>query len=261
MKPHLTAANFTQRAEAILSQVQKDRAEHGLRAAMEDVAEKFIDMEPHPQLRRLGEVLGLARQQAMVQVGLDADREALHHGNLSHEQNITTGHHYEMLRHAACTYNHLLRGLIESSSEFISRDNLIDWLSAVSGGRKDWAKGEVTGAVSEIALHAALQGLPELKNMRYGSVEEDLMGYDFVGDWQGKVLTVDAKSGLYSPISEIKHGHRHLEISVPHEAVNGLTVNHRGLTLLRREVRQALLGDSGAQMHAPHHYFQLASNV
>lgn len=255
MDDHLGRYDFTARANAILAHIRLRRTELGLQEAVNEVIEHFVEHEPHPELARLGEVLGLARRQAVIQVQLDEDREALHHGHLSHEELVSKGHHYEMLRHQACTFNHLLRGLIESCSQYFSRDELMEWLVGASSGRASWAKGEITGAVSEIALHAALQGLPELRALRYATVEEDLVGYDFVGQWQGALLTIDAKTGFYPPLSENKHGHRHLEISVPREAVHDLRVNHRGLALLRREIRQVMQRAAGVEIHPPHHYF------
>jgi hypothetical protein len=252
----LSPEDFVKRADEILGLIGVLRNQVGLEEAVRFVEERFVEAESHSELRRLGEVLAYARRQALVQRGLDDDREALHHGHLEHDQLVSTGHHYEMLREQACTYNHLLRGLIEACGHQFSREQLHDWLSAASQGRADWARAEMTGAVSEIALHAALQGLPELKDMRYATVAEDLAGYDFVGTWQGAMVTIDAKTGFYAPLVETKHGHRHLEISVPHEAVHGLSVNHAGLALLRREVRSSLQQDSGTQFHAPHHYFR-----
>jgi hypothetical protein len=256
MEHELNHDIFASRAEQILSYISQRRAETGLQEAINEIMEKFVELEPHPELVRLAEVLGLARRQAMIQVQLDDDREALHHGNLSHDERLSVSHHYEMLRQQACSYNHLLRGLIESCSQYFYREELMSWMVGASSGQANWAKGEITGAASEIALHAALQGLPEIRGLRYASVEEDLVGYDFVGEWQGKMLTVDAKTGFYPPLSEQKHGHRHLEISVPREVVKDLRVNHRGLALLRREVRVILQRDAGVEKHPPHHYFR-----
>jgi hypothetical protein len=237
---------FADRAREILGLVGRLRAEMGLHEATTVAIERYVDDEPNPELRRLGEVLLLARRQALLQQRLDDDREALHHGHLSHEELTSTGHHYEMLRREACTYNHLLRGFIEACGQYFSRDGLLDWLAEASQGRREWVKSEVTGALSEIALHAALQGLPELRGLRYATLEEDLAGYDFVADWHEKMLTVDAKTGFYQPLSERKHGHKHLEISVPREAVKDLRVTRHGLDLLRQEVRQALGRDREA---------------
>ncbi len=231
---------LTRRAEEILTIIAHVRGIHGLREAIAVVEERYIDDEPQPELKRLAEVMALARRQALLQQLLDVDREALHHGHLGHEENISTGHHYEMLRHQACTYNHMLRGLIEACGHYFTREELMSWLTSASQGRATWAKGEITGASSEIALHAALVGMPEIRNLRYASVEEDLIGYDFVGEWRGKLLTIDAKTGFYPPLSEIKHGHRHLEIAVPREVVKDLRINHRGLAEVRAEVRLAL---------------------
>jgi len=94
--------------------------------------------------------------------------------------------------------------------------------------------------------------------LRYGTVEEDLAGYDFVSNWHGRMVTVDAKTGFYAPLSERKHGHKHLEISVPREAVKDFRVTRRGLDILRHEVRQALYGDGAAHTHGSHHYFRPA---
>jgi hypothetical protein len=250
---------FVRRAMAVLRVIGSLRQHVGLDEAINIVMEEFVDREEHPELRRLGEVLAYARRQAVIQGRLDDDREALHHGHLDHEELVSTGHHYEMLRHQACAYNHLLRGLIESCGQHFTRDELLGWLTSASLGRGKWAKAEVTGAVSEIALHAALQGLPEIRSLRYAEVEEDLAGYDFIGEWQGKLLTIDAKTGFYAPLVERKRGHKHLEISVPREAVNGLLVNHRGLGILRQEIRQVLDGDSGAEAPDPRQYFRPAS--
>jgi len=236
----LSYEDFAKRADEILGLIGRLRLGHSLGEAIDLAEERFVVGEANAELRRFGEVMVLARRQAVIQSQLDDDREALHHGHLDHEELTSVGHHYEMLRREACSYNHLLRGFIESCGQYFSRHELMGWLTSASAGRGVWAKGEVTGAVSEIALHAALQGLPELRGLRYASVGEDLIGYDFVGEWQGKLLTIDAKTGFYRPLLERKHGHRHLEISVPREVVKELRVNHRGLALLRRQVRQVL---------------------
>lgn len=237
---HVNREMLKRRAEEIVLILSHVRGVHGMKEAVNVVVERFVDGEEHPELKRLAEAMAMARRQALIQQLLDIDREALHHGHLSHEEHISTGHHYEMLRHQACSYNHLLRGFIESCSQYFSRDELISWLTSASLGRAAWAKAEVTGAASEVALHAALQGLPEIRGLRYASVAEDLVGYDLVGQWRDELLTIDAKTGLYAPLFEIKHGHRHLEISVPREAVRDLRINHQGLALVRREVRAVL---------------------
>src|SRR4051812_38556844 len=113
METEMSSEVITRRAQDVLRLITDLRREMGLKAAIEAVEERFVENEPHPELRRLGEVLALARRQAVIQNQLDDDREALHHGHLDHEQLTSTGHHYEMLRHQACVYNHLLRGLIE----------------------------------------------------------------------------------------------------------------------------------------------------
>jgi hypothetical protein len=254
----LSEGVFAKRAEEILGLIDHLRGELGLTEAINVVVDRYVDYEPQPQLRTFGEVVALARRQALLQQRLDDDREALHHGQLSHDELVSKGHHYEMLRHEACQYNHKLRGLIESCGQFFTRSELTRWLTSASQGRGQWAKGEVTGAVSEVALHAALQGLPELRGLRYASISEDLAGYDFVAEWQGKLITVDAKTGFYQPLSERKRGHRHLEISVPREAVKDFQVTRRGLDLLRHEVRQALHSGESVQEHGPHQSYRTA---
>lgn len=243
---------FAARANTMLALVEQLRAETGLPEALRVAIERFVDDEPHPELARFSETILLARRQALLQQQLDDDRRELHSGLLSHEMRVSTGHHYEMLRREACEYNHLLRSLIESCGQYFSHEELVGWLVASSQGRQDWVHGEVVGSISEIALHAALQGLPELKGLRYASVDEDLSGFDFTATWQGKMVTVDAKTGFYQPLSELKHGHRHLEISVPHEAVHGFRVTRRGLDILRHEVRQALHRSAAVDVHGPH---------
>jgi hypothetical protein len=255
---NLDGEAFRERARQMLGLIDDLRGQVGLIDAINTAIERYVNDEPNGELKRFGEVLGYARRQALIQQRLDDDREALHHGHLNHEQLEETGHHYETLRHEACNYNHVLRGLIEGCGQYFSRDELMGWLTTASQGRGEWAKAELTGAISEMALHAALQGVPELKDLRYASVGEDLAGYDFVAEWQGKLLTVDAKTGLYMPLSERKHGHRHLEISVPREAVKDFRVTRRGLDLLRHEVRQALMGTAGIETPGEHKRFRPA---
>ena len=236
----LEAAIVTERAEAILGTLERLRREVDLAEAFEQTVEQFVENEPHPELKRLGEVLVLARRQALLQHYLDDDREQLHHGHLEHEARESVGHHYEMLRRQACEYNHLLRGLIESASQYFSREELLAWLRRSSQGRRGWAESEVKGAVSEIALHAAMQGLPELRALRYGTLAEDLAGFDFVAEYQGELITFDAKTGYYRALVERKHGHRHIEISVPRQVIEELRITRHGLDVVRRDVRQAL---------------------
>ena len=244
------------RADEILVFIESNRAEYGWSGDIDLARDKYVHQEAQPGLQALGDLILKARGLALIQGQLDDDRRALHSGRLNHAQNISIGHHYEMLRAEACGYNHQLRGFIEAHREAVDRYDLTRWLATASGGRHKWAEAEVTGAMSEIALHAALMGLPELRDLRYGTLEEDLHGYDFMALWQGRTLSVDAKTGYYPPLTELKHGHEHLEIHVPREVVQGFRLTRAGLDDLRRDVRRALKVNVGADRHAGHHYFR-----
>jgi hypothetical protein len=246
---------IVQRAEEILIFVESYRAEFGWARVAELAREKYVENEQQLGLQALGDLLLRARTMAVIQNQLDDDRQALHSGRLSHEQNISIGHHYEMLREQACTYNHQLRGFIEAHRENIDRLELTRWLTSASGGLKKWAESEITGAVSEIALHAALMGLPELINLRYGSLSEDLHGYDFVSSWQGRKVTIDAKTGYYQPLTEEKQGHEHLELHVPRDVVDGFRLTRQGLDSLRRDARTALRAKVGIELHVSHKHY------
>lgn len=250
---HITThAELVSRAHEILADIEHQRPGYGNDGGFHELIERWVDAEPEPALRRLAEILTQARQQAGIQRQLNSERELLHHGHLNHDQLVETGHHYEMLRHAACEYNHLVRGFIEGNRDEVYRDDLTQWLSMASQGHLEWATGEITGAISEIALHAALMGMPELAGLRYGELEEDLHGNDFVTKWQGRVVTVDAKTGRYYPLSEQKHGQLHLEISVPREVLDGFRLTRHGLDGLRHDVRRALQESGGVAPHMAH---------
>lgn len=236
---------FARLALAIVESIEQHRDEHGLNEAISQAKEDLVDALTNQELKHFGEVVVGARRQAKLQEWLDADRDKLHSGQLDHQERVSVGHQYEALRHEACEYNHHLRSVIELSGHHFDREDLTNWLVDVSQGRHEWAVAEIQGAVSEVALHAALQGVPELAGVRYGSVAEDLAGYDFIAELNGKLLTVDAKTGKYWPLDERKHGHRHLEVSVPHEAVNGFWIKRPAMDRLRTEIRQAL--------QIPHH--------
>jgi hypothetical protein len=145
--------------------------------------------------------------------------------------------------------------VVEHHRDELVREELVGWIASASQGARDWATGEVAGCVSEIALHAALAGLPELREVRYGTVEEDLHGCDFMAQWQGDILSVDAKTGFYRPLSERKHGHRHLEISVPRESMKDFQLTRKGLDVLRQEVRLGLQGFTGQTVHQSHFHY------
>lgn len=256
-----TVSPLTERAEEILVFLESYRAEYGWQQVVQLAREKFVENENQPGLQALADLLLKARTLAVVQNQLDDDRRALHSGRLRHEQNVSIGHHYEMLRAEACGFNHQLRGFIEAHREAVDRYELTRWLATASGGRHQWAEAEITGAVSEIALHAALMGLPELHNLRYGTLEEDLHGSDFVANWQGRPLTVDAKTGYFHPLTERKHGQEHLEISVPRDVVQGFRLTRSGLDDLRRDVRRALQWRIGSDKHASHRYYFRPANA
>src|SRR5437868_1577500 len=100
----MSHAIFEHRAQEILDLIAEVRKSHGFGEAISAVHERFAVEEVHPELRRFGEVMAFARRQAVLQERLDDDREQLHHGHLSHEELESVGHHYEMMRHQACTY-------------------------------------------------------------------------------------------------------------------------------------------------------------
>lgn len=213
-------------------------------ASIEDTYEKSTN----PVLSQLARLLSHAERQALMQDQLNSDRNDLHSGLLTHIQRLEVGNHYETLRYTACEYNHAVRSFIEAHREYVSHAQLLDWLTQASQGQRRWADGEVTGATSEIALHAALMGMPELSGLRYATLEEDLHGFDFTAEWQGQQVTIDAKTGRYAPIVERMRGHRHLEIYVPRDAMEGFRLTRHGLDSLRREMRVALAQAARLQM-------------
>src|SRR5664279_2832408 len=120
---------FSTRAGQILDMLGARRGEADWSTVLDEARERYVEAEKNGSLRLLGEVLLRARQMALVQRRLNDDREALHHGHLDHEEHVSVGYHYEMLRREACEYNHLLRGMIETDGRDISRHELIGWLA------------------------------------------------------------------------------------------------------------------------------------
>jgi hypothetical protein len=207
------ARDFAQLAERWQEAVQRYRASMPFNEAVMAAREEVVEGQDNPHLAQLGVLLAMARHMALLQGQLDDDRGRLHHSRLGHEALVSLGHHYEALRYEACAYNHQLRAFIDEHVELVSHKQLVGWLGAAAQGRYEWAESEVSGAASEVALHAALSGLPELSEVRYASLEEDLRGFDFMAQWQGQLLTIDAKTGHYPALAQRKHGHRHLEVS------------------------------------------------
>ncbi len=247
-----THDNFAARANDIIMTIS-----HGLqrgeplREAIGVAADNYVDnTEDDPELQKFSHLIVRARKQAEIQDQLNEDRRLLHGGTLDTEEDRSLAVHYDMLRHEACEYNHELRRFIEDHSEDVGRDELTDWLIRASQGRVKWADGEITGAVSEAAVHAALQGMPELRGLRHGTVDEDLKGFDFVGTWQGRLVTFDAKTGHYPPLTEQKHGHPHIELSVPR--IEGFRLSPHELDNLRFDARHALHEHVGIGIHSAH---------
>ena len=230
---------LSRRVEYLLADFAERSHARGVSEAADEVESLYVAGND-TLLARLAPVLMRAQYQSHVQDQLDTERERLHHGHLDHQERVSAGHHYEVLRHAACEFNHLLRGFIEGHREELTRDELKGALVEASHGHERWAEAEITGSVSEIALHAALMGMPELTGMRYGTLDEDLRGFDFTAIWQGQQMTIDAKTGRYAPIAELQRGYCHLEIYVPRDCMDGFRLTRHGLDSLRREVRVAL---------------------
>src|ERR1700683_3101228 len=155
----LSREGLTQRAAEILTFIEQLRQEWGLQEALRAAEEYYVDNEAHGSLQRLGRVLVRARRQALIQQQLDEDREQLHRGRLPHNELVSTGHHYEMLRREACEYNHELRTLIEVDGHHFSRYELTDWLVRASQGRHSWVQGEITGAGRQSAFAGAMAGV------------------------------------------------------------------------------------------------------
>jgi hypothetical protein len=248
---------YLNRAELIIDEIQKGLAKHPQNEVIDDLREKYLyKSDDDIELQRLTQVMLRSRQQSDIQDALNADRTRLHDHGLTHEEKISVGAHYEMLRHEACEFNHALRTLMENNGKYFTRDQLTGWIGKASHGHYRWAEGEITGAASEIAVHAALQGLPELKGVRYGTIAEDLAGYDFVCVWMGSLLSVDAKTGHYPPVEEIKHGHRHIEVSVPREIIKGFNVTRKGLAIIRFDIRHALSIEANMAAHNDSHFIR-----
>src|SRR2546428_485078 len=94
---NLDAETFHERARLILGLIDDLRGQVGLTEALNTAIERYVNDEPNGELKRLGEVIGYARRQALIQQRLDDDREQLHHGHLSHDELVSTGQHYETL--------------------------------------------------------------------------------------------------------------------------------------------------------------------
>ena len=243
----IAASSIAEQVGSLFEELASQSHLYGASEASHYIEEVYTQRNRTEPMLSLALLLIHAGRHAKLQALLDTDREALHSGRLNHNQLLETGHHYETLRHAACEYNHAVRSFIESHREDVTRDQLIDWLTEASHNHR-WADGEVTGATSEIALHAALMGMPELAGLRYATLEEDLHGFDFTAEWQGQQITIDAKTGRYAPIVERMRGHRHLEIYVPRDVMDGFRLTRHGLDSLRREMRVALVQAGRLQM-------------
>jgi len=241
--------NITAQVSSLFQELASQTHLYGASEASDYIEEVYANGHRPEPILSLAPLLLQAARHAKLQSLLDDDRNNLHGGRLNHAQLLETGHHYETLRHAACEYNHAVRSFIESHREDVTRDQLVDWLTEASRNHR-WADGEVTGATSEIALHAALMGMPELSGLRYATLEEDLHGFDFTAEWQGQQITIDAKTGRYAPIVERMRGHRHLEIYVPRDVMDGFRLTRHGLDSLRREMRVALAQAARLQMTA-----------
>lgn len=243
----LIPSSITDQVSGLFEELASQTHLYGKSEAVDYLEEVYANGSRTEPMSSLAVLLLHAGQKAKLQDLLDIDRDDLHNGRLNHYQLLETGHHYETLRHAACEYNHSVRSFIESHREDVTRDQLINWLTKASHNHR-WADGEVTGATSEIALHAALMGMPELSGLRYATLEEDLHGFDFTAEWQGQQVTIDAKTGRYAPIVERMRGHRHLEIYVPRDVMDGFRLTRHGLDSLRREMRVALAQAARLQM-------------
>jgi len=236
----LTRTQIADRVADIARFFEETRRHLSQREILTAAWEKYVEGEQNPELRRLSEIVADARRQVMIQRQLDDDRERLHHERMDHHQHVALAQHYDTLREEACVFNHSLRRFIEGYAGEVNENEVMEWLMIAGFGAREWAESEVIGAVSEIALLTALKDMPELSQVRHATVEEDLHGFDFMAVWRRQPVTIDAKTGLYPPLTLRKRGHRHLEVSVPRQAVRNLRLTPDGLSLLMYEIREAL---------------------
>lgn len=75
-------------------------------------------------------------------------------------------------------FDDLLRQMVGQRSDMKEHD--LQMLLKTATGDSVYAKSRVDGVAKEVATYEALMDMPELRSVRYGTPEEDLMGRDLV---------------------------------------------------------------------------------
>lgn len=162
----------------------------------------------------------------------------------------------DQYRYALCQYNHQIRDFILAHGEEVPRQRLERWTGAVSGADQ-WAKSLVAGAVSEAAIFVALQDEPELHNLRFGSIEEDLAGSDMIGTTAAGIpLHIDIKSGSHEPVTRKTPQGLKLEISLRHQLLEGYQLTADAARGVRYLVELAI---KQSQSHKHYHHPRIAA--
>lgn len=190
----------------------------GQKAANYELAwQTYVTEEENRELARFAALILGAYGYHQYQGELDTIRS----GGYDHLQISEQKSYRDQYRYALCQYNHQIRDFILERGDLVSREELEQWMAGASQS-EPWAKSVITGAVSEVAVFRALQEDRALKNLRFGSVEEDLAGTDMRAETDfGRPILIDVKSGSHEPVTrKTSHGLK-LEISLRHQLLQG----------------------------------------
>lgn len=186
-RPKPTLEDFAAQADYISMTIASKNDHH---EGMQKAHAEYVENEEDPQLKKFGKLLLLAPRAAHDQKILNELKARA--GQLSPDEIK----HKNRLRRQECVYNQFLEDMVIANEEAMPPKELENWLSRASGNDPVFAKSHVDGITGEIAGFKLLKKVPELRGLRHGNVDEDLIGNDFMFDETRRGIdAVDVKTG------------------------------------------------------------------
>lgn len=162
--------------------------------ARQSAHEAYVEQEENPELRRFSELLFSVPRIVENARQLRLLEEQASQGLVAESKRDE----FRARTRQGVEDNHALREVVRESSRSIGKEMLIRWLERMGDPTGSVMKQRVTSVAAEIATAKALESLPEVRSVAFGSVEDDLRGKDmFVLTRDGRAVPVDVKYGKF----------------------------------------------------------------
>jgi hypothetical protein len=183
--------------------------------------ETYVMDEENPNLAQFAAIMISAHNYYQYDAGLSELTKQPSHLQIPEQKSRRDEYKYML-----CQFNHQIRDFILAHGDQVPRDKFEAWMAKCGQVPEQWANSRIAGVISEIGVYMALLDEPSLINLRFGSVEEDLLGKDMLAETSSRqMIQIDVKSGTHEPVTKKIPDGIKLEISLRHQLLSGYRLN------------------------------------